>query len=788
MECSICTSEIEHYPCPLCGYNGELEESSPKRAAVVPEEEIVLEKKTKTKKKKKKRTSKKKRKKRGSPIKWLILILVLLLLGAAAAVVLTVHIWQPATCSAPETCRICRKTQGDPLPHTWSPSCLAPGTCTVCGAVQEEAPGHSWERSDCLSAGVCAVCGEPEPEAPGHDWQPASCESPETCARCGETSGSPLGHAWDGAALPAVCSRCGAELTEEQQAQCLLEAESSRIFDSLFAARNWQGVYEAAALPDAPFETAEQYAALMSAYAEQVPELQKLDSAGYAVLMGEERIAEFTLRQKGQSGWELDTMTLFADRSVTVTVQAPDGYSISVNGIPLDENYVVSRTDSPAASFLPEGTTGLQNCTWQVSGLMAEPQIAAADAAGNEAAVVRDEKTGAYRCVTAASELSEEEETMAFRALESYAAFMINASGGRAGVMKYFDNTTQTCQNILKMGSELWMNSDHGHKFKEETILASQRFSDSLLAIRASIVMETNLKVGGTRDYTVKETLFFNKKNDSWVCFAMTNQDVLTPKAAAPENADADEWADYPDGIRIEEYTGPNFNAHVMLVRDPSRVYLGLSSYNGFSITRAGKRLTEAIVDEEAVAAINAGAFYDDGTSDICVGSTPAGLTIYDGKLVSNVYTGFVPEDGFCGLDADNHLVVAKSMTGDEAAERNIRYGCEFGPVLIQDSQINEDAYGREGFNPRTAVGQRADGTMIFVCADGRQAGSLGATYGEIIDLLVEYGAVNACNMDGGSSTVMLTRDAEGEVSFVNSYSVLQSQPRRMPTFWLIRP
>lgn len=252
--------------------------------------------------------------------------------------------------------------------------------------------------------------------------------------------------------------------------------------------------------------------------------------------------------------------------------------------------------------------------------------------------------------------------------------------------------------------------------------------------------------------------------------------------------AASNEWAAYPDGIRIEHYAGKTFNAHIMLIQDPSRVYLGLSSYDGFSESKPGKRLTQAIEDEGASAAINAGAFNDDGTANANVGSVPAGLTIHGGKVVSNVYKGLVPEQGFCGINNENKLVVAESMTESQAMELGIRDGCEFGPVLIVNGVPNQKVYsGNSGYNPRTVVGQRADGVIIFICADGRQAGSLGATYKDMIDLLTAYGAVNACNMDGGSSSVMLYRDpATNEVSIVNSYSVLQSQPRRMPNYWMV--
>ena len=253
--------------------------------------------------------------------------------------------------------------------------------------------------------------------------------------------------------------------------------------------------------------------------------------------------------------------------------------------------------------------------------------------------------------------------------------------------------------------------------------------------------------------------------------------------------AASDEWAAYPDGIRIESYSGKTFNAHIMLIQDPSRVYLGLSSYDGFSNSKPGKRLNAAIEDEGASAAVNAGAFNDDGTAGLQVGSVPSGLTIHDGKVVSNTKNAEFP-GGFAGFNYENKLVVADTMTEAQAMEQNIRDGCEFGPVLIVNGVPNQKVYsGNSGYNPRTVVGQRADGVVIFVCADGRQAGSLGATYKDMIDILTAYGAVNACNMDGGSSSVMLYRDyTTGQVQMINSYSVLQSEPRRMPNFWMVKP
>lgn len=275
---------------------------------------------------------------------------------------------------------------------------------------------------------------------------------------------------------------------------------------------------------------------------------------------------------------------------------------------------------------------------------------------------------------------------------------------------------------------------------------------------------------------------------------------MITIDNSTSITGNTDEWKNHPDGIRIERMEGPTFTAHIMITRDPSRVYLATSSLP-FSKDKPGQRINNAIEKEGAVAAINAGAFYDNGTGSTIVGSVPEGLVIAGGKVVWTQNETYTPE-GFVGFNTDNILIVDKSMTADRAKELNIRDGCGFGPVLIKNGEINEVEYNNpSGYNPRTAIGQRADGAVIFVCIDGRQAGSLGGTYKDVIDIMVKYGAVNACNLDGGSSSVMLYRTTysyaidnkttlagDGSVVMINNYSLLQEQPRRMPTFYMVRP
>lgn len=75
-----------------------------------------------------------------------------------------------------------------------------------------------------------------------------------------------------------------------------------------------------------------------------------------------------------------------------------------------------------------------------------------------------------------------------------------------------------------------------------------------------------------------------------------------------------------------------------------------------------------------------------------------------------------------------------------------------------------------KGSSPRTAVGQRADGTLIFYTIDGRKSGhSIGASMTQVAQRLIELGCVTALCLDGGGSTTLtVTRPTDLTAKRVN--------------------
>lgn len=257
-----------------------------------------------------------------------------------------------------------------------------------------------------------------------------------------------------------------------------------------------------------------------------------------------------------------------------------------------------------------------------------------------------------------------------------------------------------------------------------------------------------------------------------------------------------DKWAKAKDGIIYETVAKSTFKAYVVLVRDPSRVFTGVSSEDYHSASE-GITVFSAAEKYNALVAINGGEFADAGGTG--TGYAPVGLTYSNGQCVWN--------DGarrtFIGFTKDNKLIASESMTKEKADELSMRDGVSFltGNTLItceNDTVTRYYADNNNGAAQRTAIGQTADGTVILIVTDGRSASSIGATHNDMIDLMVSYGAVSAGMLDGGSSSVMYYRDFHeklgidyntlseyGKKGLVNNYVAFTS-PRRCPTYFIV--
>lgn len=209
----------------------------------------------------------------------------------------------------------------------------------------------------------------------------------------------------------------------------------------------------------------------------------------------------------------------------------------------------------------------------------------------------------------------------------------------------------------------------------------------------------------------------------------------------------------HDDTIEVFEIEGKKFKGYMMVVNDPTRVKVGYSSKLG----KEGQTTSQIAKNFNAVAAINGGGFSDKSANSTWTGNggTPTGVIMSEGKIVFNELETNDEVD-MMGMTKEGKLIVGKHSL-NELRNLKVTDAISFGPALVVNGQPTiKNGDGGWGIAPRTVIGQRKDGAMLLLVIDGRQIlNSIGATLKEAQDIMLQYGAVNAINLDGGKSTTM---------------------------------
>lgn len=256
-------------------------------------------------------------------------------------------------------------------------------------------------------------------------------------------------------------------------------------------------------------------------------------------------------------------------------------------------------------------------------------------------------------------------------------------------------------------------------------------------------------------DYSANMQMFLNKYD----------KEILTK----------DEGNDLYKVININE---DKQRGYLVAIYDPSKVKIATAKTMG----RSGQMLVTMAKDNNAAVAMNASGFID--PNYMSNGATPHGAVIKDGKIVSNKEKAPVG-GGIIGFDKNNNLILGK-MSAQEAINKGIRDAVEFGPFLVVNGKPSFiKGNGGWGEAPRSAIGQRKDGIVLFLVMDGRDYahGIAGSDMVDITEFMVRYGAVNAANLDGGTSSGLVVNN-ELISKPVNGNG--QKSTRAIPDAWIV--
>ena len=217
---------------------------------------------------------------------------------------------------------------------------------------------------------------------------------------------------------------------------------------------------------------------------------------------------------------------------------------------------------------------------------------------------------------------------------------------------------------------------------------------------------------------------------------------------------------EYPDGLcrakYIEDFGDEdykiikvkieNVEAYLVAIYDPSKIILMTS--RGFN--NDGNFYTEKVSSMakryDSIVSINGGGF-----DDVTLTNIPKGCVIQDSKVIWHTNN----KVDLVGFNSDNRLILVKA-TCEEAIDMGIRDAVTFSPFLIQNGVTNKNPSAGGGFYraSRVVIAQRLDGIILFLVTEGNYRN--GPLMGDVIDILVKYGAYNAANLDGGASAQLI--------------------------------
>ena len=274
-------------------------------------------------------------------------------------------------------------------------------------------------------------------------------------------------------------------------------------------------------------------------------------------------------------------------------------------------------------------------------------------------------------------------------------------------------------------------------------------------------------------------------------------QEIVDKNSLQDMDAEVDENLINTDGnkekelIEIHNVSGDGFEGTMMVVNDPSKISLATTYPWG----EYGKELGVIVDEAGAIAGVNGGIYYSSGNK----GGRPYGVTVSNGEIqdITLGWSGLY----LIGFDENNLLRIIslegmnKSAVEKMVKEEKIRDAISFQEEssdannhfvkLIINGEKRELSGKGSGQNPRTAIGQRKDGSVLILVTDGRgKNGHLGATASDLIEIMAEYGAVDAANVDGGSSSSLYYNKKYLRTSVTFYYT---NSSWRLPTAFVVK-
>ncbi|HFH9838107.1 TPA: phosphodiester glycosidase family protein [Streptococcus suis] len=231
-----------------------------------------------------------------------------------------------------------------------------------------------------------------------------------------------------------------------------------------------------------------------------------------------------------------------------------------------------------------------------------------------------------------------------------------------------------------------------------------------------------------------------------------TNTTSSSSAATTATNVTTTDTSYSDDNIQItlETITTNNTTVYVADIQVSSAEYLKTALAQNTYGTNVTAKTSETAAANNAILAVN-GDYY---------GANSTGYVIKNGVL----YRDTVRDNASYGdlaiyADGSFEIIYENEISAQELIDKGVVNLLAFGPALVENGEIVVDTSTEVGqamsSNPRSAIGIIDENHYIIVVADGRTSESEGLSLYQLAEVMKQYGATTAYNLDGGGSSTL---------------------------------
>lgn len=312
------------------------------------------------------------------------------------------------------------------------------------------------------------------------------------------------------------------------------------VYNMLFADPDWDLLYDLAGVESTAFEGKDAFIRYMQNKTEGQELTCVQTSAGlsgdrrYLLYLDDELLASFTLTETADSTlyaqWTLADVDVYFRRSESVTIVTAPGHTVYINGIPLDDSYITTTTQTVAENYLPEGVHGYRSQELQIGDLLCMPEIVVLDRNFNQLPLFYSAATGVYSTEIPVSDpITEEESTIVLEAAQTQALFAVRGCN-ISQLRQHFNSNSQIYTDLSE--AEPFCESYQSHEFHEDSVSITDfyRYSDTLFSARVSLSMDVTDTKNATTTYQLDTTYIFTRNNSGVYLVTSSLEEDLTEK------------------------------------------------------------------------------------------------------------------------------------------------------------------------------------------------------------------------------------------------------------------